>query len=549
MDDLQERPSLLVPVSHTSRQGKTTMEKVPSTESTVNGIEWVDWLDEYKKYKEAKIRSEEETMPQTVSTDASTPQGSAPQSSLLSSSDPSETVDGTSATTPLQSSGHPTKSLASESSLLLDDTPRPPHSAKMPGPPITKLSRALSHTGEVLHRTASKMDSKRLPSMPSSNPQNLYMRQASYSNKGSTKKAKALGSKIEGWWHSVKTNFQNPASANLPNPKILPFPAKGSAAAERDRPLRTKTPVLKVPSAPSSRRGSVMPLYTGVPAVPATFSEDLHQQTHVLKTATSHTNLARLNEDVAPTHSAGNIFDAPSTVVPERTLGPRQTSDPIRQHVEGERVQRLIPIQRAATGLEARRNQPALSLKLDQQMLRLPHHTQRQHSDGSIAASASGVSSSTDSRDAIAFSQQTSSIGLTTGLQGWDQTPSPLQALNARQSHSIDIQSPPQTSAADFNKVSVQRHVKHRLTVAKESCDKDLQAIIAEITAYVEEHLQRERQGHSEIPLEDEDESGVLDTHQRAFGSVSSIGTDGGMATGSEAGGPDRDSYSFPSGE
>lgn len=545
--NLREGFNLQVPVSHTIRQGKTAMEKVPSTESTVNGIEWVDWLDEYKKYKEAKIRSEEETICLPVPTDASSLQGSGLQTSLLSSGLPNEVIDYTSTITPLHPSSHPPKSLPSESSIQLDDTPRPPHSATMPGHPSTKLSRALSHTGEVLHRSASKVDPKRLPSMPSSNSQNLYTRQASYSHKGSTKKAKALGNKIEGWWHSVKTNFQNPAGANLPNPKILPFPAKGSAAAERDRPLRAKTPVIKVPSAPSSRRGSVMPLHADVPAVPPTFSEDLHQQTHVMKTATSHTDLARLNEDMTPTHQADNELDASTTLVPARTLAPRQTSDPINKQIEGERFQRLIPIQRAATGLEARRNQPALSLKLDQQMLRLPHHTQRQHSDGSMAASASGVSSSTGSRDAITFSRQTSSIGLTTGLQGWDQTPSPLQALSAKQPHVIDV--PPQTGAADFNKVSVQRHVKHRLTVAKESCDKDLQTIISEITAYVEEHLQRERQGQSEIPLEDEDESEVLDTNQRAFGSVSSIGTDGGMATGSEAGGLDRDSYSFPSGE
>jgi hypothetical protein len=138
---------------------------------------------------------------------------------------------------------------------------------------------------------------------------------------------------------------------------------------------------------------------------------------------------------------------------------------------------------------------------------------------------------------------------LATGLTGWDQTPSPLQALNARQPQGIDVQSPPQIGAVEFSKDSVQRHVKHRLTVAKESCDKDLQAIISEITAYVEEHLQRERQLPPDIPLEEEGDSGAPENTRRAFGSVSSIGTDGGMTTSFDAETSDRDSIMLPSGE
>lgn len=547
--NLQEGFNLEVPFSDSTREGKIPMEKVPSTESTVNGIEWVDWLDEYKKYKEAKIRSEEENTLQPGLSNASSPQQSAPQTSLLFPSIPSENADKESKSAPSQVSPHFSKQSTPETAPQLDTTSKPPPAARSQETSSSKLSRALSHTGEVLQRTASRTDSKRLPSMTSSNPQNMYLRQTSYSHKGSAKKTKGLGNKIEGWWHSVKTNFQNPAGGSHPSPKILPFPPKGSISLERERPSQAKTPVIKVPSAPPSRRGSVMPLHSDIPAAPATFSEEMEEQAHVMRTATSHTNLVRLNEDMSPTHRAEEVFEAPSSPVPAPMLAHRQASDPIRKEFGGDRVQRLIPIQKAATGLEARRKQPALSLKLDQQRLSLPHQAQRQYSDGSTAASASGFSSSTGSRDATNYSRQTSSIGLATGLTGWDQTPSPLQALNARQPQGIDVQSPPQIGAVEFSKDSVQRHVKHRLTVAKESCDKDLQAIISEITAYVEEHLQRERQLPPDIPLEEEGDSGAPENTRRAFGSVSSIGTDGGMTTSFDAETSDRDSTMLPSGE
>lgn len=41
----------------------------------------------------------------------------------------------------------------------------------------------------------------------------------------------------------------------------------------------------------------------------------------------------------------------------------------------------------------------------------------------------------------------------------------------------------------DFTLASVRRHVRHRLTVAKEGCDRELRFIVSDITAFVEEHL------------------------------------------------------------
>jgi hypothetical protein len=41
----------------------------------------------------------------------------------------------------------------------------------------------------------------------------------------------------------------------------------------------------------------------------------------------------------------------------------------------------------------------------------------------------------------------------------------------------------------EFTLASVRRHVRHRLTVAKEGCDRELRFIVSDITAFVEEHL------------------------------------------------------------
>jgi hypothetical protein len=313
---------------------------------------------------------------------------------------------------------------------------------------------------------------------------------------------------------------------NPPVPKILPFPPRNVNASEGPHHLRTKTPVTKTPSAPPSRRGSVMPLNSDATPQPATFGDEMNQQAHALRTATSHTDLARLGLDIPATAIEGNPRRSVSPI-PVPTLPHRQASDPSDGVVRSNLVQHFIPVQRAATGLEARRKQPALSLKLDNQMLALPHQSRRQYSGSSMAPSASAQSSSTGSRGPASYSGQESSIGMGSGLRAWDQTPSPLQALNAKPTQDKSVKTPPQVGSAEFNKVSVQRHVKHRLTVAKESCDRELQAIISEITAFVENHIQQERQLASEIPLEEEDDPEAADSVREPFGSVRSIGSVG----------------------
>lgn len=517
--------NLRVPGTSFDSKGEVTMERVPSSGSNVNGIEWVDWLDEYKKYKQAKIRSEEETSRPLVPPSTQPPEAERltiqtempPQSSSHGIGEKS----GTSASSRLS----PLSPSQKISPLALEpDVSKAPQSVRMQEMPGTKLSRALSQTGGILQRTVSRTDTRRPPSLLPSNPLGTSLRQSSLSHKGTAKKAKGLGNKIEGWWHSVKTNFQNPAVTNPPVPKILPFPPRNVNVPEGRHLPRTNAPAAKTPSAPPSRRGSVMPSHLEVTAQPTTFGDEMDQHAHALRTATSHTDLARLGQDIASLAPGEGNPHGSASPIPVPTLPHRQASDPSDGVSRSGLVQHIIPVQRAATGLEARRRQPALSLKLDNQMLALPHQSRGQYSGSFMAASASAQSSSTGSRG------QESSIGMASGLRAWDQTPSPLQALNAKPTQDKSAKPPSQGDSAEFNKVSVQRHVKHRLTVAKENCDRELQAIISEITAYVENHIQQERQLVAEIPMEEEDDLEAADSVQGPFDPVPSIGS-GGLST------------------
>ncbi|KAJ9104359.1 hypothetical protein QFC19_004001 [Naganishia cerealis] len=509
--------------SNSAQAAMVPMERERSTDSTVNGIEWVDWLDEYKKYKEAKIRSEGSNAMAVAPAGIDT---SLAQQPSLSGTSPLSSIEITgqdmdidkcppSATSALQR--------VSENVAALDITPRQQQSAKLHHPMGLRLSRTLSHSGELLGRSTSRIDNKRIPSNPFAS---IPARQPLHSNtnKGPLKKSKALGNKIEGWWQSVKTNFQHQAVGGPVTPRTLPFPPKGLTPLQSEQQSRVKTPVNKAPSAPSSRRGSLMPLNSNAPVAMPPFNDALERHSQALKTATSHTDLTRLNESVSPDHSKSALPEVPFPTFAEPMPTPRQTSDPVVPTTSSSLAREFIPLQRAATGLEARRKQPALSLKLDQPALNLPSRQQRQYSETPTAAPGSGVSSGAGSQSQTMESRQGSTYGLTPGMQAWDQTPSPLQALNPRALQN-DTKLPPLPNNAEFNNISVQRHVKHRLGVAKESCDKELQAIISEITAFVEQHLRQDRQTVAEMPLNEEEGVEQLGDLSRPFGSMSSVGS------------------------
>jgi hypothetical protein len=86
-----------------------------------------------------------------------------------------------------------------------------------------------------------------------------------------------------------------------------------------------------------------------------------------------------------------------------------------------------------------------------------------------------------------------SSNGLTPGYQHWDHTPSPLLALNGNVSRGeMPNEMESRSSGAaepEFTMSSVRQLVKHRLTVAKQGCDRELRFIVSDITAFVEENL------------------------------------------------------------
>ncbi|GHJ86197.1 hypothetical protein NliqN6_2599 [Naganishia liquefaciens] len=520
--------SLRIPGAPADATGAATMEKSPSSNSNVNGIEWVDWLDEYKKYKEAKIRSEEEAARSstTSTTRPSQHQQLIPEPMLQLPAPVQATAEESSTTKSLQHSPISPKQSIPQLPSPVDVSAKVVHSTRSHEAPPTKLSRALSQTGEMLQRTVSRTDAKRHPSLPSSATSTASLRQTSLSHKGASRKGKGLGNKIEGWWHSVKTNFQNPTVAHAPVPKILPFPPKGGQRTERQQAAYHKAAVKKIPSAPSSRRGSVMPLQPDDSAQPTALSGELSDNAHLLRTATSHTDLARLGESMPANQSLETDCVASSSPISVPALAHRQASDPTDSAVRSNLVQHVMPIQRAATGLEARRKQPALSLKLDNQMLALSLQSRRQQSGGSMAPPASAHSSSTGSLGFASRSEQESSASMPLGTRGWAQTPSPLQALNSRSAQNVISKPSPSGDSTGFNKVSVQRHVKHRLTVAKENCDKELQSIISEITAYVENYIQRERYLAADIPIEEEDHIEGADGEQLYIDNPPSVGSE-----------------------
>lgn len=501
--------SLQVPCAPVNAKGTVALEKSPSSDSNVNGIEWVDWLDEYKKYKEAKIRSEGGSSRSAV-TSTLRPSGDQPLMPEHALPLPTASLDNVpDSITSKSSQPSPLspKQTISQLPSTVDLNPKVEHSVRSQETAPAKISRALSQTGEMLHRTVSRSDAKRHPNSSSSNPSGASLRQTSHTHKGASRKAKGLGNKIEGWWHSVKTNFQNPTVANAPVPKILPFPPKTRDSAERQQSAYAKAIATKVPSAPPSRRGSVMPLHSEVPAQSMAFDDNMRTEALFLRTATSHTDLARLGNSIPTNETTESDRASTSSPIPVPSLPHRQASDPTDGAVKSTLVQHVVSVQRAATGLEARRKQPALSLKLDNHMLSLSLQSRRQQGGASLAPSASAYSSSAGSLGFASRSEQESSGSMPLVSRGWEQTPSPMQALTTRPALNATSGTSPPAGPAGFSKVSVQRHVKHRLTVAKENCDKELQTIISEITAYVEQHIQRERQLASDIPLEEEEEA------------------------------------------
>jgi serine/threonine-protein kinase RIM15 len=355
------------------------------------------------------------------------------------------------------------------------------------------------------------VDKLRLPSGASSR---------SYSEAaGAVKRKKNLVNKMEGWWNAVKSNFT------------------ADSLTESSRSRYHSTAQRRIPSAPHSRRESMLPPSILPAAQPSFFASESMRRgssnAHTLHHATSHGELRRipsygdhLQASDSPRSTSGDLAGMPRVDAPEidSLTSPGYAID----------EQECIPLsQRAASGLETRRNQPHLRLELEPLTLgsmardgtrsnQLIDSQGQDQSHNVASAMLHRVSGPSLSRSSSS-SYGNPGPGLTPGVPKWDQTPSPIFALG-----SGSKQETPTAPGAHSTIANVRRHVKHRLAAAKETCDHTLKRTVDAIAVYAEERrtsvdaLDDQLRGHGEVlsdsPLVDEESDGDGDEQRRARG-------------------------------
>lgn len=447
--------------------------------SSVNGIEWVDWLDEYKKYKAAKLKAEQQT-----------------------------------------------NGAEQNEEVLLDDIDHAPGGRDSPAAPIPQ---PLPST-EPLRRPVTPPRPERIPLRhAATSPIDTKAstrerpRQSSYSSNHSQhgKKRRNLAAKMEGWWTAVKSNF-------APHPAQTRKPSFGAAVVRR--PSRGESGRMHVKPLTGGRRSR--PTSVIAPMVPdegpaakgkAKAAEKVTPP-RMLRMSSSHGEIRSSASIAQPSpRQAAQPLLADSSVASGSTsqlnpdaflspAGPALTTTPGEMGLqEGPNV--LGSPVKSASSLEARRKQPALSLKLENKPF-VPPAQRRMTSQMSNHTSDTGETSGSSGasrpiRSTLPPRSGSQSFkpgpGLTPGPSRWDQTPSPLYSFGTPQDGVKDAM---QTDS-DFTMASVKRHVKHRLTAAKDTCDRELRQVISSITAYVEFQIQ---QGVAMPKMATDDQSGVSDS-------------------------------------
>jgi serine/threonine-protein kinase RIM15 len=463
----------------------------------IDEIEWVDWMDEYKRYKEAKIRAQqvgrnEKEDEERVAHDPSASSG-------LRTASPEEVI-----ATPRPERQASGDTVASSNSATGDVVSRPSYSprksedARPNASSRLHLARtlSLSHGGQSVTSSGSSDAKANLFKSDFGMVSRQPSLQSTRSGAFPGRKKKNIAAKMEGWWSAVKSTLTNPQHQSS-------YETTNRYGSES--PHRHTLIPRKPPSAPSSRRGSAVPVdSSSLPVKREPLIANEVPNHHALRTATSHTNLHQLQEDLLDPRSVDLAGGSNKTT-------PRDTELAASVDVVAGLVVRPLPISRLSSehqmsfqpsppsSLEARRRQPPLSLKLENNVLVPPRLQGRQSSNLSSGASTSDSSArpsfpSHGRQESHASSAAYSAGGIAPGFRHWDQTPSPLMSLSTnRPEVSILDQQPGHransTDGADSTLASVRRHVRHRLTVAKEGCDRELRFIVSDITAFVEGHL------------------------------------------------------------
>lgn len=274
--------------------------------------------------------------------------------------------------------------------------------------------------------------------------------------------------RIDAWWSAVRNSFGTQADSTRStetSPKKSGSSASWTQGTLRQRVSREEMPPPPVPLRAAS--GSHAIADPGPLAAASTFSGAL------APAATIDTQPRR------PSSSSGQSRLRPSV----RTSASASASTETDAFDRGDQ----------------RRRHPHLSLRLDPSANPFASSTVTSNTSGVPRKTSRPLLPTSLSQDVITTEPE-ATPALTPGRSpAWAQTPSIVPtslstAEGAPKAPSVDSgrSSGPQP-APSFSIASIQQHIRHRLTFAKETCDKELRKISSGITAHVEQELRLSR--------------------------------------------------------
>lgn len=360
-----------------------------------------------------------------------------------------------------------------------------------------------------------------------------------------------LGSKIDAWWSAVTKSFTSPTEESKAG-------STGKTAASRvARPAQ--------PRAASDTLATNVEAAEPVGRISAQMPRDRQTLAPPLQAVRQVSSTSDLKSEVK-----ASVSQPPSGALAPAARTARQQSDSLAVGYQPHsRVNSAgsegdgSSASGSATRSEFRRRNPQLSLRLDprfQQATALKLGEKRSNESSEKSSSASGGIATHSPAffkeprpppRAYTAQHHEQTPSLTPGQSPiWDRTPGlvPVSQANAmkitrspsKQTLPPIIQeastrnpqrSPQQTLAPTFSMSHIRDHIKHRLTGAKSSCDKELRKVIVGITTYVERDLDNEKA----FDIRAESRQEVVDASSGDIAQQHEASTVTGEDTGNEA--------------
>lgn len=345
------------------------------------------------------------------------------------------------------------------------------------------------------------------------------------------KKRKNLGAKIDAWWSAVTKSFvPTPSAEREKGPTNSP--SASMASMRRTSQSQTVSSTLSVP--PSSADAIVGRTSAQFPRETTSTA-----QGPALRHVSSATELQSPQKAYIGGHPPSGAL-APAARITKAPQQVKSLEPPAMVEGSHSRVNSIGSEGDGSSGsgsnakIEFRRRNPQLSLKLDPryQPAGITHKLsdKTSHGSSSLSSTSGGPAHNTSQtffkeprppmpqhRSQPLPHEQTPS--LTPGQSPlWAQTPGlvplsgpPLKVPQPASKQSLAAKTPsPAALAPTFSVSHIRDHIKHRLSGAKHSCDKELRKIVNGITVYVENELENERAFAShdsrQEPLDLEDE-------------------------------------------